>query len=429
MIIKKILCIALLCAPFITLSQWTQDTYFDGPIYDLLEHNNELQIVGSFTKREFTTCYYSASLYLNSFSNQTNNYLGGSLRQMAKSGFSLYVTGSIFINSNTGLFKKSGFGWYDEGSLSSGHTGIYANGNTLYVGDDLGVVRKRVGNGPFSTYPALADGTSNYVMAITEFDGNLVVGGLFTYSSFTDSYNISKWVNNDWYTLDDGTDDAILAMIVYKSELYAAGIFENAGNSPAKFIAKWNGTSWSDVGGSVTGSGLNGIRDLFVYDGLLFVAGDFDEIGNVPATDIAYWDGSSWHSLNFVNDADYASSITTYNNKLYVGTSDLTNAPLYSRSLSFIDVNEFSSIQKLNIYPNPTNSYVQFDVIDSVDPIIVQTEIYSIDGSLVYSAMSNLSAISNEMISVKDWVKGMYYVQISDSKNGTLVHQEKLIVQ
>jgi hypothetical protein len=117
--------------------------------------------------------------------------------------------------------------------------------------------------------------------------------------------------------------------------------FSQAGGQDAKYIAKWNGNSWSSVDGSVTESGLNGIRDMAIINNSLFVVGDFSEIGDVSAISVAAWNGTNWKGYDFTESNDFPNCIEAYNGKIYVGTLSFTSSRLFRFQWHGVDPRAF----------------------------------------------------------------------------------------
>jgi hypothetical protein len=58
----------------------------------------------------------------------------------------------------------------------------------------------------------------------------------------------------------------VYSLSEYNSELIAGGLFTAAGGVSANNIAKWNGTSWSALGSGMGGTSNPIVRALTVYN-------------------------------------------------------------------------------------------------------------------------------------------------------------------
>jgi len=167
------------------------------------------------------------------------------------------------------------------------------------------------------------------VTAMTEYNGNQIVAGLFTtVGGSVAASNIAQWNGTTWSPLGSGVSSissggvtsSVNAITVYNGELYVAGYFDTAGGIPVNGLAKWNGTSWSAVNNG-TYSLVGSIKAMAVFNGDLYVGGYFDSIGGIAAEGIAKWDGTIWSALGSGTNGDEGAveTLTSYNGNLYVG--------------------------------------------------------------------------------------------------------------
>jgi hypothetical protein len=143
--------------------------------------------------------------------------------------------------------------------------------------------------------------------ALTVYNGDLIVGGNFTYAGGNPANNIARWDGRTWWTLDSGVtgcrggfcSPSVNALAVYNGALIAGGNFTQAGGVAASSIARWNGSAWSALGSGVDGcTGCDPIvLALGVSQGALIAGGTFTSIGGAAANNIARWDGSAWSAL------------------------------------------------------------------------------------------------------------------------------------
>jgi hypothetical protein len=153
-------------------------------------------------------------------------------------------------------------------------------------------------------------GTNGYINAITNYNGNLIVAGLFTQVGNMSASNIALWNGFMWQALGPGLNGEVYALAVYNNQLYAGGYFTQSGSTVVNRIARWNGFTWSPVG-----SGMNDEVDaLALYNSMLIMGGKFSNISQ----NICAWDGSNWYTLGSgVNDDVLA--LTVYNGELVAG--------------------------------------------------------------------------------------------------------------
>ena len=161
---------------------------------------------------------------------------------------------------------------------------------------------------------------NNFISAITVYNNQLYVGGNFSTTSGSSLNYIAKWNGTSWDSVGAGTNYFINTLTVYNGSLYAGGGFDSAGGNLVNHIAKWDGTNWNPVG-----SGTNStIRALYVYNGDFYAGGNFDSAGSMPANSIAKW-----------------------------------NSP--------VGIEEVSSSNYINIFPNPSTGEINFSFNDNAD--------------------------------------------------------------
>ena len=165
-------------------------------------------------------------------------------------------------------------------------------------------------------------GVDSLVIALTTYDGKLIVGGEFTTAGGVEAIRIAAWDGSSWSPLGSGIGGGypyVSALTVYDGKLIAGGYFATAGGIETNRIAAWDGLSWSPLG-----SGMNNfVYALTVYDGKLIAVGRFTTAGGIDANRIAAWDGSSWSPLGSGIDGSYFDpqiySLTVYDGKLIAG--------------------------------------------------------------------------------------------------------------
>jgi hypothetical protein len=148
--------------------------------------------------------------------------------------------------------------------------------------------------------------------------GNVYAGGDFTTAGEVTARSIAVWNGITWSALGSGINGSVYALAVNGTNVYVGGYFSHAGGVPAAAIAVWNGSSWSGLG-----SGLGSDVYALAVDGVkVYAGGDFSTAGGAPANCLAVWDGSAWSGLGAGfggtnEDAVYAIAVSGTN--VYVG--------------------------------------------------------------------------------------------------------------
>lgn len=393
-------------------AQWTEVTGFNQVISDLLVFENQMHIVGGFTKHENNTNYWHSIYNGATFQDNQQIFSNGGLTDMAIFNNTLYAVGA------NGYYTWDGTVFTNRPENS--HGSIYTDGNLLYLGSDFGLVRHMDANGNMTSYPQL-QGFSSSVQAIIKYNGELIIAGRFDSIGSTKLNGLAKWDGNAWQPIGTGkgvtggiSGSNVRGMIVYKNELYIYGSFTNIDGKQIGRIAKWNGSQWSDVGGSGANPGIsNGVRDAIIYNDELYVCGDFSQLGSTQAKYVAKWNGQTWVAINLVETDNFPECITIYKNELYVGTFDFQASNIYKRAIPASVGSVPDGVAELNIYPNPAHN--QFAVSAAFSGNINNAEIVikDINGRIKY-----ISKESNMPVNCSGWAPGIYFVYFSSTQSG-----------
>lgn len=212
--------------------------------------------------------------------------------------------GSVWSTYGTGFTQ----GFYDNEAWVQALT-VYRG--DLYAAGQLGPPLCGVARWNGTTWSSLNNGLHRQgctgASSLLEFNGDLIVGGLFwsahngnSPSSWIDAYGIAKWDGVQWSALGDGLQgdffQTVRSMCVFNGNLVVGGNFKHAGEVAANCVAVWDGTTWDNFG---EGEGLeNRVLALHAFGGKLIAGGSFIWAGERAVTErIAQWDGTSWSSF------------------------------------------------------------------------------------------------------------------------------------
>ncbi len=233
------------------------------------------------------------------------------------------------------------------------------------------------------------------VLAMSTYNDNLIVAGVFDIANGQTASDIAMWNGNSWAPLGAGIKGAyppnsVNSLAVYHNELYIGGVFDTVGGIAAKNIAKWNGTSWSAVAAGVGGN-YSSVISMATYNGLLYVAGYFDTAGGIPVHNIAMWNDTLWsdvggglHSLY-----SYVECLTPFSGKLFAGGQFDSAGSITATNIASWNGTAWSALQN--------------GIGTSADSASVVYAIAAYQGDL-YVAGSNLSTASGTTISnISKW--------------------------
>jgi hypothetical protein len=127
----------------------------------------------------------------------------------------------------------------------------------------------------------MGPGISHAVTAITRWQSRTVAGG-YGY--------VSAWVDGQWSKLGGRLGSEIRELAEFHDQLFVCGplsITENSGQT-ARGLLRWNGQAWESLPNA--GAAVSGPTTMIVYDDRLVV---FGAGGSIP---VSRWDGSVWDS-------------------------------------------------------------------------------------------------------------------------------------
>ena len=185
-----------------------------------------------------------------------------------------------------------------------GNGNVYVGGDFTFIGT---VPANHIAKWDGSAWSALGSGMNGIVWALAVSGTNLYAGGL----------SISKWDGGAWSALASLMSGGVYALAVSGTNLYAGGSFGTVGGVPANRIAKWDGSAWSALGSGMSGS-VPQVSALAVSGTDLYAGGNFTTAGGMPATNIAKWDGSAWSALGSGMNGDVV-ALAVSGTDLYAG--------------------------------------------------------------------------------------------------------------
>ncbi|HEX6810559.1 MAG TPA: hypothetical protein VF384_02945 [Planctomycetota bacterium] len=189
--------------------------------------------------------------------------------------------------------------------------GVPANGVARWNGTAWSAVGSGI-SGSVSGYGPRAE------TAVLLSNGDLVVGGTFTYAGGVLASNLARWDGSSWSAFGGGVGGGsytgVRGLAVLPSgHVVAGGYFMNAGGVPIPNIARWDGSAWSSLGTGIPTATTSTVTSLAVLpNGDLVAGGEFTVAGGVGASRVARWDGTAWSSLGDGEaPSDYIRSLVT----------------------------------------------------------------------------------------------------------------------
>jgi hypothetical protein len=185
---------------------------------------------------------------------------------------------------------------------------LHAGGSSLSVQGFIDAISRWDG----SAWVRLGGGLSNTssaarVHCMAEYNGRLIVGGLFNKAGATTVANIAAWDGSGWSKLGAGTTNYITCMAVWNGDLYVGGRFQTMDNQSIRGLARWNGSTWTSVGTPPHTAYVDAMRAE--PDGLL--------VGTTTGK-LLKWDGASWTTIGNASFSSTVGLIARYQDRLFV---------------------------------------------------------------------------------------------------------------
>jgi hypothetical protein len=171
------------------------------------------------------------------------------------------------------------------------------------------------------------NGVNGPIYALARYQGSLYVGGSFSSAGGVPAANIARWDGSHWHALESGVvviepyyPAAVQALAEYDGELVVGGLFTSAGGIGIRALAQWNGSRWQPLRrgadniepayettcfsplSCVLAWNAVAVHGLHVHDGALYVSGLFNRVPGLPGfthngSGVLRWDGESLSSF------------------------------------------------------------------------------------------------------------------------------------
>jgi hypothetical protein len=251
-------------------TQWTNiGAGFNNDVLCVTVWNGDLVVAGDFTQSNGVPCSRIAKWNGSTWEQiGPSNAFNNDIRAITEFEGELWIGGDF---TNVGgctacdrLVKWSGTAWVGgdsgvdiQGGVDNTVRVLYVNpyDGKLYMGGhfvDLnidGVINpncKGVAVYDGSVWAPLGTGVNDYVRAINEYNGNIVVGGYFTTAGGISANRIAKWnpVAQTWSAMGlgfngAGIDEYVKSATVWNGIFFAGGAYTIAESNTMNYIAQW----------------------------------------------------------------------------------------------------------------------------------------------------------------------------------------------
>lgn len=251
-------------------TQWTNiGAGFNNDVLCITVWDGDLVVAGDFTQSNGVPCNRIAR-WTGTVWEQIgpNNAFNNDIRAMVEFENELWIGGD-FMNvagctSCDGLVKWSGTAWV------GGNSGVDVTGGV---------------------------DTTVRVLYVNPYDGKLYMGGHFTELNLdgvinTNCRGVAVYDGTAWAPLGTGVNDYVRAIHEYNGNIIVGGYFTDAGGVSANRIAKWNPTTstWSAMGLGFNGVGIDEyVKAATVWNGIFFAGGAYTVAESGPMDYISQW--------------------------------------------------------------------------------------------------------------------------------------------
>jgi hypothetical protein len=273
-------------------------------------------------------------------------------------GASLFAGGGFTQAGGTSannIAKWNGAAWQNLGTGTNGPVLALANfqssliaGGSFTTAGGQNTARIARWNG-FSWQPMGAGfsgaGTVS-VNALAIYNNELYAAGQFASSGAVAVAGIAKWnaASQSWEPVGSGVsgaaNHAVLTMTNFDGELVIGGSFTNAGGaSDTTALAKWNGARWARVGPELSGLATNQVTALAATGDTLYVAGLFAFGGSRPLNNFASFSAATgWvalaDGLAGMTSLATARSLMPFQGEILIGGDFTASAPYVSNTIA-----------------------------------------------------------------------------------------------
>ena len=147
------------------------------------------------------------------------------------------------------------------------------------------------------------------------WDNKLVVGGRFDSAGGVEAHGVAAWDGNSWSPLGSGLTGVgpVYSMVEYEGDLVVGGLFTETGDgTPIERIARWDGNSWQPMGDGMADL----VMELTVYDGQLIAGLWYFLPGSQTIPKVQVWDGSAWTPLAGGSDLNRVDAFVEFRGEL-----------------------------------------------------------------------------------------------------------------
>ncbi len=157
------------------------------------------------------------------------------------------------------------------------------------------------------------------VKDIALWNGQLAVGGSFHFAGalpHQEIHNMALWQNNQWQAAGPrglGLHGQVQSLLEFNGQIIAAGSWENFAEGTER-IARFGVEGWESLGLAPNDI----VHDLILFDDRLVIGGSFSAVGGLDALHVAVFDGLNWQALG-EGVPEMVEALAVYAGELFAG--------------------------------------------------------------------------------------------------------------
>ncbi len=197
--------------------------------------------------------------------------------------------GQLYAGGLGGVRRWNGSSWEMFAPQLFGFVyDLHVHAGVLYIGGSMAGSNHLVSWDGTTQQTVAGSGTNGSVYTLHSFQGDLLVGGVFSQAGGVAAQTLARWDGTSFQPFGNLTGTQVDSLTLFQGELHAGGNLFVPGFPPEKYIARWDGSGWQPLAG-----GLQGYVGALMPDetrGQLWVTGLFGETDGLPAWHVGRWD-------------------------------------------------------------------------------------------------------------------------------------------
>ncbi len=298
---------------------------------------------------------------------------------------------------------------------------------------------KRVGGHwePVPGWPSIGFTGDPWVHDIVRYQGQLIVCGNFNTPDMVIK-DLAYFDGTEWLPFCNdclhGGMEAAFQLVEYQGDLYLGGSYTYATGNAGQGIMRWDGEQWYPLGPVGHGVQKNDNSDwpppqilqVERRNGLLYLGGIFNYVNHMPTPGIASWDGTDFCAMEGGALTVATNRFAFYHDTLYIGTSPpvtfgqglLRYLGAYDALCSTLGVEDEDPVDHaLQVAWSPHGELTLLGLSDGAH----QLKVYDAQGRLVLEQAVQSQAGRTNAVPLREAGTSLFLVVVDNLRTGRLV--------